>query len=32
MYMNRTLIIFTFIQMFFGSIEIDNGDDRDEKN
>lgn len=32
MYMNRTLIIFTFIQMFFGSIEIDNGDDKDEKN
>ena len=32
MYMNRTLIIFTFIQMFFGSIEIDNGDDKNEKN
>lgn len=32
MYMNRTLIIFTFIQMFLGSIEIDDGDDKDEKN
>ena len=32
MYMNRTLIIFTFIQMFFGSIEINNGDDKNEKN
>lgn len=32
MYMNRTLIIFTFTQMFFGSIEIDNGDDKNEKN
>ncbi len=31
MYMNRALIIFTFMQMCFGSIEIDNGDDKDEK-
>lgn len=29
MYMNRTLIIFTFIQMIFGSIDIN---DRNDKN